>query len=119
MDFKGIQVTIAVMARALINGRIDCKTAGQTSGAVADLLEIAVADSPRKNIYQGDTETNFRPSQNRACRRPRWRTAKCGKEWAANRREETRMAFKTRVLEFPKRSGWPHGRAGVDESRLS
>jgi hypothetical protein len=29
MDFKGINVTLAVMARALINGRIDCKTAGQ------------------------------------------------------------------------------------------
>ena len=29
MDFKGINVTLAVMARALIAGRIDCKTAGQ------------------------------------------------------------------------------------------
>jgi len=28
-DFKGIQATLAVMARALINGRIECKTAGQ------------------------------------------------------------------------------------------
>jgi hypothetical protein len=28
-DFKGIQVTLAVMAQALIDGRIDCKTAGQ------------------------------------------------------------------------------------------
>ena len=28
-DFKGIQVTTAVMARAVITGRIDCKTAGQ------------------------------------------------------------------------------------------
>jgi hypothetical protein len=28
-DFKGIQVTLAVMSRAVINGRIDCKTAGQ------------------------------------------------------------------------------------------
>jgi len=28
-DFKGIQVTTAVMSRALITGRIDCKTAGQ------------------------------------------------------------------------------------------
>jgi hypothetical protein len=28
-DFKGIQVTTAVMAQALIDGRIDCKTAGQ------------------------------------------------------------------------------------------
>ena len=28
-DFNGIQVTVAAMARELINGRIDCKTAGQ------------------------------------------------------------------------------------------
>jgi hypothetical protein len=28
-DFKGIQVTLAVMSRAVITGRIDCKTAGQ------------------------------------------------------------------------------------------
>jgi hypothetical protein len=28
-SFKGIQVTTAVMARAMITGRIDCKTAGQ------------------------------------------------------------------------------------------
>ena len=29
MDFKAIQVTLAVMAQALIDGRIDCKTAGR------------------------------------------------------------------------------------------
>jgi len=29
MDFKGINVTLAVMAQALIDGRIDCKTAGR------------------------------------------------------------------------------------------
>src|SRR3954466_5059500 len=29
MDFKGIQVTLAVMARAVIAGRVDCKTAGR------------------------------------------------------------------------------------------
>lgn len=28
-DFKGIQVTLAVTARAVIDGRIDCKTAGR------------------------------------------------------------------------------------------
>jgi hypothetical protein len=28
-DFKGIQVTLAVMSRAIIAGRIDCKTAGR------------------------------------------------------------------------------------------
>ncbi|HEV7676317.1 MAG TPA: hypothetical protein VGQ12_17425 [Candidatus Angelobacter sp.] len=29
MDFNGIQVTMAVMAQAVIDGRIDCKTAGR------------------------------------------------------------------------------------------
>jgi len=29
MDFKGIQITLAKMAQALIDGRIDCKTAGR------------------------------------------------------------------------------------------
>ena len=29
MDFKGIQIMLAVMAQALIDGRIDCKTAGR------------------------------------------------------------------------------------------
>ena len=29
MDFKGIQVTLGKMAQALIDGRIDCKTAGR------------------------------------------------------------------------------------------
>ena len=29
MDFKGIQVTLAVVSRAIIAGRIDCKTAGR------------------------------------------------------------------------------------------
>src|ERR1700731_2080381 len=29
MDFKGINVTLAVMAKALIAGRIECKTAGR------------------------------------------------------------------------------------------
>jgi hypothetical protein len=28
-DFKGIQVTLAVVSRALMHGRIDCKTAGR------------------------------------------------------------------------------------------
>ena len=29
MDFKGIQITLAVMAQAVIDGRADCKTAGR------------------------------------------------------------------------------------------
>ena len=29
MDFKGINVTLAVMMKAVIDGRVDCKTAGR------------------------------------------------------------------------------------------
>ena len=42
-DFKGIQVTLAVVSRALIAGRIDCKTAGRLLvhlQTVAKLLRI-------------------------------------------------------------------------------
>ena len=42
MDFKGINMTLAVMAQAVIAGRIDCKTAGQAGGAVADGVKITL-----------------------------------------------------------------------------
>jgi hypothetical protein len=40
MDFKGIQVTVAKMSQALIDGRIDCWATG---GAVADSVKTSVA----------------------------------------------------------------------------
>jgi hypothetical protein len=43
MDFKGINMTLAVMAKAVIDGRIDCKTAGRLVvqlQTVAKLLRI-------------------------------------------------------------------------------
>ncbi len=47
-DFKGIQVTLAVVSRALIGGRIDCKTAGALAGASADDVKTVVDGSPQR-----------------------------------------------------------------------
>ena len=52
MDFKGIQVTLAVMARAVINGRIDCKTAGQMLVQLQTLSKLLwqIHRQERKNL---------------------------------------------------------------------
>jgi hypothetical protein len=39
-DFNGIQVTLAVAAQALIDGRIDCKTAGRLGWQLQTMLKI-------------------------------------------------------------------------------
>jgi hypothetical protein len=41
MDFNGIQVTIAKMAQALIDGRIDCKTAGKLAVDLQTMSKLA------------------------------------------------------------------------------
>jgi hypothetical protein len=50
MDFKGIQVTIAVMARAVINGRIDCKTAGRL------VVQLQTASKLLRLVYRKERE---------------------------------------------------------------
>src|SRR6476661_6489015 len=52
MDFKGINVTLAVMAQALIDGRIDCKTAGRLVvqlQTVSKLLRILNREGRKEN----------------------------------------------------------------------
>ena len=55
MDLKGIQVTIAVMARALIRGRIDCKTGGrlvvqlQTASKLLRMMQRTSTTDARKH----------------------------------------------------------------------
>src|SRR5579864_8931250 len=49
MDFNGIQVTIAVAAQALIDGRIDCKTAGRLAADLQTMLKIL-------NLYHRGTQ---------------------------------------------------------------
>ena len=52
MDFRGIQVTLAVMAQALIDGRIDCKTAGRLAVGLqmaSKLLRIIHREGRKEN----------------------------------------------------------------------
>ena len=50
MDFNGIQVTIAVMARALIKGRIDCKTGGRL------VVQLQTASKLLRLVYRKERE---------------------------------------------------------------
>jgi hypothetical protein len=123
-DFKGIQVTLAVMAQALIDGRIDCKTAGrlmvhlQTMSKLlwmlhrkntktlprmnaddADLKESATAEKPRLPQICADRR---RLSNKRA--QPGWRVARTALTSAIRRDihgEDSRVAVEAKVRRFP------------------
>jgi hypothetical protein len=59
MDFKGIQITIAKMAQALIDGRIDCKTAGRLAvhlQTMSKLLWLCHRGTQRKALTTKDTK---------------------------------------------------------------
>ena len=101
MDFKGIQVTIAVMARALIDGRIDCKTAGklavdlQRMSKLLWMVHKKCKTIPRMNTDNTDLRTLLKAPE-----------ANAEKHSATNRREKTRI---TEVTVFKKRRGWANG----------
>ena len=56
-DFKSIQVTLAVTARAVIDGRIDCKTAGRVLVQLQMASKLLWICPPQRNIHHGGTET--------------------------------------------------------------
>ena len=117
MDFKGINVTLAVMAQALIDGRVDCKTAGrlvvqlQTVSKLLWMLhrkgregrkELRIspqiyADGRRLDKEKGPTTKDTKKHEE----------AK-EKNWAANERERTRIALVAKVLAVANRRGWAH-----------
>jgi hypothetical protein len=56
-SFNGIQVTLAVMAQALINGRIDCKTAGRLAVNLQTMAKLLrMLDNRRKALTTKDTK---------------------------------------------------------------
>jgi hypothetical protein len=110
-NFKGIQVTIAVMAQALIEGRIDCKTAGRLAvdlQTMSKLLWMAHRDRAKQTLPQicADERRSNGNELQKALPKPRERAA--ATNWAANTREETRI-LKADVLIFPRGKGWAHG----------
>jgi hypothetical protein len=120
MDFKGINMTLAVMMQAVIDGRIDCKTAGrmvvqlQTVSKLlrmmkskplpriytdnADLRE-AKANPTTESLRHGEQQNNL----------PLINTDNTDlREAKASLTEETRMALVAEVMAIASRRGWAH-----------
>jgi len=138
MDFKGINVTLAVMAQALIDGRIDCKTAGrlvvqlQTVSKLLRMLHRKGREGRKEKpispqIYAEERRLENQKRTAEARRRgenqkalplmntDRKKTAetpeeqpKAERDWAAYEHERTRIALVTEVLAVASRPGWAH-----------
>lgn len=123
MDFKGINMTLAVMAQAVIDGRIDCKTAGrlvvqlQTFSKLlwqihrkGTSTEEAQRHGEKPNrlplINAGDTDLK-KPDLTAEARR-RGEELRTKQNWATGQREETRIALVAKVLAFANTRGWAH-----------
>ena len=133
MDLKGINVTIAVMAKALIAGRIDCKTAGrlvvqlQTVSKLLRMLHrtktknLPLINTDDTDLRKPAEEANLdadssrhgeEPSLTAEARRRR-EDRSTERDWAArdravNERERMRIALVTEVMAIANRHGWAH-----------
>jgi hypothetical protein len=123
MDFKGINVTLAVMAQAVIDGRVDCKTAGRLVvqlQTVSKLLWLVHRKGRKENknlplINTDNTDRNreIGTSEDREIGK-QVSPQRCREEseteqgWAANEGEQTRIALVAKVLEIANGRGWAH-----------
>jgi hypothetical protein len=122
MDFKGIQVTLAKMAQALIEGRIDCKTAGRL--LVGLQMASKVLWMVHRKGREGRKEKQVLPqifADDRRLSKRKASTTKGTKEhedtqmiWAANHLatnqcERPRMGSMAEVLAFTDICGSDHG----------
>jgi hypothetical protein len=111
MDFKGINMTLAVMGQAVITGRIDCKTAGrllmqlQTMSKLLRMMKTKnspLINTDDTDLLKAAEELNGTEAQ----RHGEQPNAK--KNWAAHEREQTRIALVNEVLAIENRRGWAH-----------
>jgi hypothetical protein len=120
MDFKGIQVTLAVMAQALIDGRIDCRTAGRLAvemQTVSKLLWMVHRNGRKRSEILPQISAHRRrfskqdelPELHAV---PRASGINGGKIWAKNHGEKTRIASGAETPALPDGRGWPHGPPG-------
>jgi hypothetical protein len=100
-DFKGIQVTLAVVSRALIGGRIDCKTSGRLLvhlQTVSKLLRL-VHRTKTKNLPLINTDNT---DLKRAAEEPSLTTkAHRGKQGAPQICADERRSNKSQEPELP------------------
>lgn len=133
MDFKSINMTLAVMAQAVIAGRIDCKTAGrlvvqlQTASKLLQVYHRGHREAQRTTTALTTKDTgSTSPSQAQArsgqaeeheARKtlPRISTdhtdrneVRAGENSAANEREETRIVLVAKMLAVADGRRWAH-----------
>src|SRR5579864_468184 len=115
MDLKGINVTLAVMMKAVIDGRIDCKTAGrlvvqlQTVSKLLRMLHRAKTKNlPRINTDNTDLKELVKEPSLTAEARRRREEPRLNENRAASERERTRIALVTEVMAIANRRGWAH-----------
>lgn len=130
MDFKGINVTLAVMAKELMAGRIECKTAGrllvqlQTVSKLLWLYHRGHRETQRTTRALTTKDTNEHEGLPQICADDRGlgrleeeqhltaETPRRGegpdikRNWAANEREETRIALVAGICAVADRGGW-------------
>ncbi|HET8889079.1 MAG TPA: hypothetical protein VFQ41_09255 [Candidatus Angelobacter sp.] len=114
MDFKGIQVTLAVMARAIIEDRIDCKTAGRLVVHLQTISKLLWALHKNKTLPLINADSAD-------CKELPEALGANAANLAANEREKTRIVlvsprFKAKKAE-PQAGKYrsPYGIVGVDE----
>jgi hypothetical protein len=134
MDFKSINMTLAVMTKALIAGRIDCKTAGklvvqlqtmskllwiQHRGTQRTATALTTKDTKkheaRKTTPLINTDnTDLRKAKTNLTAESRRHGGKTGgrncsaNDWVANEREQMRISLVTEVLAIANKRGWAH-----------
>lgn len=86
MDFKGIQVTLAVMSRAIIAGRIDCKTAGRL------IVHLQMVSKLLWTLHKNKTLSLIN-ANNADCKESAKALQANAGNFAANEREKARIAL--------------------------
>lgn len=104
MDFKGINVTLAVMMQAVIDGRIDCKTAGRLVVQLQTVSKLLRLHHRVHRVHRGTQRTATALTTKATKKHEEARE----RNWAANERERTRIALVTEVLAIANRRGWAH-----------
>ena len=118
MDFKGINMTLAVMAQAVIAGRIDCKTAGRLVvqlQTVSKLLWMMHRKGRKENAVAAQVCAEERrlgketasTTKNTKKQESGWEV-RTERNWAANQREGTRIALVAKVRVLAERFCWDH-----------
>jgi hypothetical protein len=128
MDFKGIQVTLAVMAQALIDGRIDCKTAGrlavglQTASKLLWMMHRKGREGRKGNqispqIFADERRSSQREELPELFVLPKSLEINAGKNWGETSSFKSKQGEETRIALVAELSAFADGRGAPPEVR--